>query len=160
MTELTVLTFKEGLLSRVAHDLKLVTEQVEVHRSGEAVTVSIAADSFRVRCAMKRGREDHRALSASQREEIEVIIAETILDAARHPTVRFSGEIRDEVLSGTLTVRGVSQPVSLPWRITGGEAIGEITLDQRRFGITPYRAMMGALKLKPELRVSWRTSTA
>ncbi len=156
MSGLVVLTFKEGLLSRVAHDLKLTAERVAVSRSGDALTVTVAADSLRVRCAMRDGAEDHRALSAGNRREIEAIITERILDAARFPAVVYTGRIRDGSVEGTLTVRGVSQPLVLPWRVSGAEVTGEITLDQRRFGIQPYRAMMGAIKLRPELKVSWR----
>ena len=156
MTELLVFTFKEGLLSRVAHDLKIVVEKVEVVRNGGSLTVTIAANSLRVRCAMRGGREDHNALSASNRREIEGIIAEKILESTRHPTVCYTGEIRGNAVIGTLTMRGIKQPVVLPWKASGASIIGEVTLDQRRFGIQPYRAMMGTLKLKPELKVAWR----
>jgi len=156
MTELLVFTFKEGLLSRVAHDLKLAAMQVRILLDADRVEVWVAADSLRVRCAMKNGREDHRALSASNRREIETIICEQILHAHRHPTIHYSGVIRGDSVVGMLTLCGVSQSVVLPWR----SGHGEITLDQRLFGITPYRAMMGALKLKPELKVAWRVQTS
>ena len=156
MTELLVFTFKEGLLSRVAHDLKLAVEEVRLSLEADRIEVWMAADSLRVRCAMKNGREDHRALSASNRREIETIISEQILHTRRHPTIHYSGVIQEDSVVGTLTLCGVSQSVVLPWRA----GHGEITLDQRRFGIMPYRAMMGALKLKPELKVAWRVQTS
>ncbi len=158
MTELLVFTFKEGLLSRVAHDLKIVAERVKIARDGESLTVTAPVRGLKVRCAMKGGREDHRALSTSQRGEIESIISEKILDAARHPEIRFTGKIQGASVSGTLTIRGASQPLTLPLRSRGGEVTGEVSIDQRRFGITPYRAMMGAIKLKPDLKITWRTS--
>ena len=157
MTELLVFTFKDGLLSRVAHDLKIEAEQVTVARDGASLTVTALARSLKVRCAMRRGREDHRALSASQRGEIESLIYETILDAERHPEIRFSGTIQGASVSGVLTIRGTSQALVLPWNPSRGAITGEITIDQRRFGISPYRAMMGAIKLKPTLKIVWRT---
>jgi hypothetical protein len=51
---------------------------------------------------------------------------------------------------------GVSQSVVLPWL----DGHGEVLLDQRRFGISPYRAMMGALKLKPQLKIVWWVRTS
>jgi polyisoprenoid-binding protein YceI len=156
MTELLVYTFKQGLLSRVAHDLKLVAEQVEVSQEGGRVEVWVAADSLRVRCAMKNGREDHRALSEDNRLEIENLISQKILRVEHHPHIRYSGVVRGEQAVGTLTMCGVSQPLVLPWL----DGHGEVLLDQRRFGISPYRAMMGALKLKPQLKIVWWVRTS
>jgi hypothetical protein len=157
MTELLVFTFKDGLLSRVAHDLKIEAERVTVARDGASLTVTAPACGLKVRCAMKKGREDHRALSASQRGEIESLIYEKILDVERHPEIHFTGKIQGASVSGVLTIRGASQALTLPWNSSGGAITGEITIDQRRFGISPYRAMMGAIKLKPTLKIVWRT---
>ena len=155
MNELLVFTFKDGLLSRVAHDLKLSFGEVEVTQEGEQLEVWVEANSLRVCCAMRNGQEDHRALSAANREEIETIIAEQILQVHRHPGIRYSGTIRGAQAVGILTMCGVSLSLVLPWR----DGCGEIMLDQRRLGIAPYRAMMGTLKLKPELKVTWRVQT-
>ena len=157
MTELLVFTFKAGLLSRVAHDLKIEAERVTVARDGASLTVTAPACGLKVRCAMKKGREDHRALSASQRGEIESLIYEKILDVERHPEIHFTGKIQGASVSGVLTIRGATQALTLPWTSSGGAFTGEITIDQRRFGISPYRAMMGAIKLKPTLKIVWRT---
>lgn len=156
VTELLVFTFKEGLLSKVAHDLKLVVEQVRVSQESEQLEVWVAADSLRVRCAMKNGREDYQALSVKNRREIETIICEKILRVRHYPMIHYSGVIRGERAVGTLTMCGVSRSVVLPWR----DGVGELTLDQRHFGITPYRAVMGALRLKPVLKVAWRVQTS
>ena len=156
MTELTVFTFKEGLLSRVAHDLKIAVDRAEVVREADQLTVRVDATSLRVCCAMKKGAEDHRALSKGNRAEIERIIRADVLHTRQHSTIEYRGTIEGSRVVGTLTLCGVSQPVSLPWRAHDGVITGEITLDQRRFNIQPYRAMMGALKLKPDFKVTWK----
>lgn len=156
MTELVVFTFKDGLLSRVAHDLKLTVQDPEVVRAGARLSVTVAVTSLRVSCAMKRGREDHRALSAKDRAEIERTIAAEVLHSDRHPLIRYEGEIVGQQIVGHLTLRGVTRSLTLPWQQQGSAMVGEVRIDQRDFGITPYRAMMGTLKLKPALTVAWR----
>lgn len=64
-------------------------------------------------------------------------------DAANHPTAVFEADIRpgdtDYTAEGTLTLRGVSAPVSLPFTLTiEGETAtmnGSVTLDRRTFGM-------------------------
>ncbi len=50
---ITVFTFKQGLLSRVAHDLKIAVDDVELD---EQLNATIDPRSLRVVCAMKKGR--------------------------------------------------------------------------------------------------------
>jgi len=76
------------------------------------------------------------------------------LDTAAHPQARFQAEIlpRGEawVARGTLTLRGVTVPVELPFTLTlTGERAqmqGRTTLDRRDFGIAaryPDEATVG-----------------
>ena len=64
-------------------------------------------------------------------------------DVATHPTAVFAADIlpgpAGYVAEGTLTLRGVEQPITLPFtlEITGNQArmVGEVTLDRRDFGM-------------------------
>jgi cytochrome b561/polyisoprenoid-binding protein YceI len=64
-------------------------------------------------------------------------------DVATHPTAVFAADIlpgpAGYVAEGTLTLRGVEQPITLPFtlEITGNQArmLGEVTLDRRDFGM-------------------------
>ncbi|AZL60803.1 cytochrome [Tabrizicola piscis] len=64
-------------------------------------------------------------------------------DVATHPTAVFAADMlpgtAGYVAEGTLTLRGVEQPISLPFtlEITGDQArmLGEVTLDRRDFGM-------------------------
>ncbi len=64
-------------------------------------------------------------------------------DVATHPTAVFTADIlpgtAGYVADGTLTLRGVEQPITLPFtlEITGDQArmLGEVTLDRRDFGM-------------------------
>ena len=153
MVEVLIFTFKEGLLSRAAHDLKIAAGDVEVSQEGDAVRARIGAGSLRVVCAMKRGREASGTLKPKDRAEIERTTREEVLQVARHPHITFSGRDAGGALTGELTLRGVTRPLSARWRAEGGRRVAEVSLDQRDFGIRPYQAMMGALKVQRAVRV-------
>lgn len=140
-----VMTFKEGLLSRVAHDLKLRTEA----RVDDGVAV-IDASALRVVCAMKKGKEAPRTLSDKDRRSIEQSMRDDVLHTKRFPEIRFEAdEDAGDRVTGTLSLHGVSKPVTLRFR----SGVARIQLDQRDFGITPFTAMMGALKVQPTIEV-------
>jgi len=155
--ELQILTFKEGLLSRVAHDLKISADGVTVSVDRETGAVEAAVDprSLRVVCAMKKGREDRRALKDKDKAEIEKNLRDDVLEVGRFGAITFSGAAGD-ALEGTLTLHGVSGAIRAPLRSEGGWSVAEIELDQRTFNIRPYQAMMGALKVQPKVRATIR----
>jgi hypothetical protein len=84
-----------------------------------------------------------------------------VLDAARWPTVdfrgRYAGTLTGGTLSGDLVVRGVPRPLSIEVTVSRDEealvATGawEGTLSQ--LGIKPFKALLGALKLKDWIRL-------
>jgi polyisoprenoid-binding protein YceI len=156
--EARVLTFKEGLLSAVAHDLELAVEHVHVEWSSEAVRATFDLRSVRVLHAMVAGRPAPDVLSPHDREKIARTIANDVLKTERYPEARFQSSAvnaRDDgyVVRGLLTLVGRSEEISADVRRVGSRYATELVLDQCRFGITPYSAMLGTLKLKPEVIV-------
>lgn len=155
---LRVFTFKEGLLSGVAHDLELAVERFRIDWDAAHVSATFDTRSLRVLHAVVAGRPAPDALSARDRRTIERNIAEDVLATAQHAEARFestSVEVAGDgfVVHGTLTLAGVQHELSVPVRRDGSRYAAEVVLDQRRFGIEPYSAMLGTLKLKPEVRV-------
>lgn len=71
------------------------------------------------------------------------------LAAAEHPVLAFSSERLDgQVLAGTLTVRGVSRPVSVLTEVTGVDrqsftARATVRIDRYDFGVTASRGLAG-----------------
>jgi polyisoprenoid-binding protein YceI len=158
--ECLVFTFKEGLLSAVAHDLKLrVTRfSLEVDANAGSVSGRFQTDSLEVVCARKEGRDDPGALRDRDRREIEKNIVNDVLHAKRHPEARFessSVEPRGDgyQVRGTLTLHGTSRELSLDVRREGDRLVTEVPLHQPDFGIKPYRAAMGTLRVQPDVRV-------
>lgn len=156
--ECLIFTFKEGLLSPVAHDLKLRVGAFSIdldQAPGKPLSVKarFEASSVKVACAVRGGQEMEGSLSAKDRDEIDRSISQEVLESARHPEIRFeSRSVTPEVggyrVEGTLTLHGVSRPLSFRVRTAQGRHSIEIPLEQTDFGIKPYRALMGTLRIK------------
>ncbi|MCP4804606.1 MAG: hypothetical protein GY913_35530 [Proteobacteria bacterium] len=143
-----ILTFKEGLLSRVAHDLKLsVVGGVVIEDDGSA---RIDPRSIRVVHAMNKGAPDLGALSDGDKRKIEKSMRADVLHVGRYPEIRFVPTSADQNrLAGHLHLHGARRAIELVFQ--DGEA--RVRLHQPDFGIKPFSAMMGALKVKPGVEV-------
>ena len=156
-----VLTYKEGLLSPVAHDLKLrVTKfQIEVSDDLQHLEASFDSSSLRVESAMRNGREAPGVLSDRDKRTIETNIVEEVLQSKKHPEIRYaSGSIvrRDNLalIAGTLTICGRSRLLTVEaihiedaWR-------SSTKINQPDFGVKPYTAMLGTLRIRPDITVT------
>lgn len=152
--EVWIFTFKEGALSALAHDLKIAVTKLQLEATEVAVTASFEASSLRVVCPRKEGRDNPGALPTLLYGEIEKNIAKDVLEAGKFPLVRFqSTRITPTEVIGQLTLHGVTREIRCT-RAADGRV--EARLDQRDFGIKPYSAMFGTLKVKPEVVVSVR----
>jgi hypothetical protein len=145
-----VFTFKEGLLSAMAHDLKLELTKFSIDVTGGTITGDFETASLRVVTPMKDGEEHAGLLPTKLYAEIEKNTATDVLHVSRFPNAKFvSTAITETSVTGTLTLCGQSRTV------TGARSgtTAEFTLDQRDFGVKPYSAMLGTLKVKPEVKV-------
>lgn len=161
--EVLIFTFTEGLLAGVAHDLKLRVNEftIEFDPASGAVLATLEPSTVRVVCAMQDGVEAPEALSAHDHREIEHHIALEVLQPALHGELRFEGHrVEPGLLRGVLTLHGQMAELDVPIRREGSDWIAEVRLDQRGWGIRPYRAMMGALKVQPEVLVRARVPAA
>ena len=152
--EVVVLTFKQGLLSAVAHDLKLQVGRFTLDAEGDRLVGEFDTASVRVIDAMRDGHEHPGALSSSMKADIEKNIVHDVLESRKHPTARFeTTKVTAESVEGQLTLHGVTKDVRGTRKDAGGQRVAEFHVDQRDFGITPYSAMLGTLKIKPEVVV-------
>lgn len=158
--ECLVYTFKDGLLSKIGHDLKIrVTRfSLEIDDS-KAITAELDARSLRVDCAVKDGQDDPYSLTEVDKSKIAGQIISDVLEAARHPVVRFvsrSVSRRDDGgydITGDLSLHGVTRSIDARTRVEDGRQVAEVAIHQPDYGIKPYRAVMGTLKVKPDVRV-------
>ena len=161
--ECLVFTYKEGLLSPLAHDLKIRVTRftLDVDEERRAIKARFDASSLRVVCAMRTGVEAPGTLSAAQRREIESSIAHDVLNAPVFPEIRFSstsvqGKDDHYLVKGTLVLHGRTRSVPVHARRPGDLYVAEARVHQPDFGIQPYRAFFGTLKVKADVTVQVR----
>lgn len=155
-----VYTQKEGMLSAVAHDLKLEVRSwtLQADPISSHVIATFKAASLTPLCAMKDGRERPGDLSASDLEKIRLSALNEVLEASRYPEIRFVAErVQREGaiqrLSGTLTIKGIARPFQVSITEAGGLYQGEGTVHQPDFKIRPFSALLGTLKVRPDVRI-------
>ena len=159
--ECWVFTFKEGLLSPVAHDLRLRVGSfsIEVAEGAGSVVASFDLGSLSVDTPMRDGAPNPSALSAADKLKIAGQIREDVLDSARHPVATFrSSSVVARAdggydLTGELTLHGVTKPLSARTTLVSGRQQLDLNLHQPDFGITPYRAMLGTLKIRADVQI-------
>lgn len=150
-----VFTFKEGLLARLAHDLRISVTRFELRFEQGRVDARFDAGSLSVDGVARGERVDHTGLSADDKAKIEATIRNEILDAARYPEVKLTGLIRRDDRSLTvdaeLHLHGHSQGLRLPIRSEPQGTFVEVELKPSRFGIPPYKAVAGAIRLQDRI---------
>ena len=157
-SECTVLTYKEGLLSRVAHDLKL---RFEKHRfvwtpDANRLHASFDTTSLRVVCARSNGADTPGVLTDKDKRKIEQSIRNDVLRTNRNPSASLDGALNMDDkrarFNGHLELCGVRRPLELEACLDGRWSAHH-RLDQTHFGIKPFSAALGTLKIKPEVDI-------
>ena len=144
-----VSVFVEGMLTSFGHDATLRVTNLSLDiGDDDGITADFDPSSLRV-------VDD---ISDSNRKEIERN-AEKTLEARKYPKIQFCSVsvVRDgdrARIEGDLTLHGVTNPISLDAHSDGQRWNAKTVLDQRKFGIKPFSAMLGALKIKPNVEVN------
>lgn len=150
-------TSREGVASRAGHDLLIAVQRwtgvvgVEATPDPDALAVTINVEVNMTSFDVVEGTGGIAPLSAHDRAEISKT-ARRLLDVNRFPAATFASTLTVPTgtrgtIEGTLTIRGQSTLVSLD--VTGGGTSWacRATIRQSDFGIKPYRAFFGALRL-------------
>lgn len=161
--DLTVYTYKEGLAARMGHDLKVRARslacRVEVGADGSlALDATVDPRQVAVECAIVNGREDHQALSAGDKGKINGHIQDDVLDTRRHREIRFvSTRVTKSAaaldIEGQLTLTGRTRPIRLQALAKDGRYVARVRLHQPDFGIKPFSAPLGVLRIKADVEV-------
>lgn len=157
--ELLVFTYKAGLLSSIAHDLRIRVTRFWIEADSEAPSVraEMDADSLHVETAMRNGRA-HSGLDEKDKREIEGNIRNDVLDTRRHPKIRFTSTRVERIgdgwrVEGDLELGGATRPIRLRAAAEGDLLVIEHTLHQPDWGIRPYRAALGTLRVQADVKV-------
>lgn len=144
-----VSVFVEGMLTSFGHDaiLRVTSLSFDVG-DDDGITADFDPSSLRV----------VNDISDSNRREIEKN-AEKTLEPRKYPKIQFRSVsvVRNGArarIEGDLTLHGVTKPISLDAHDDGERWNAKVVLDQREYGIKPFSAMLGALKIKPNVEVS------
>ncbi len=158
---LLVRTGRSGLGRKAGHDLTLEVTRwaASVHVAepdGSSVTAEIEASSLEVR----EGTGGVKPLTGSDRAEIGRVVRGKILHTEAHPVIAFrstgaSGTPEAFTVEGELTIMGVTRPLTLRGQVSGDRLTGGATVVQSRWGIKPYSALFGQLRLADEVAIEF-----
>jgi polyisoprenoid-binding protein YceI len=160
---LLIKTGRSGLGRKAGHDLT-----IEVTRwAGEAVvdtaepssstvTLDMEVDSFEIR----EGTGGVKPLTDGDRAEIKKVLRGKILHTAEHPVITFrstdvEGTPESFTIRGDLTIMGETRPVTVRGQASGDRLTGGATVTQSRWGVKPYSALFGALKLADQVEIEF-----
>ena len=150
-------TFKEGFLSKLAHDLLLNLRRFEIELEGDQVRAVGQSESLEVLGVAQDGALKE-TLSDGEKQTIAQNMGDQVLQTKRFPQVRFTGSVRrgERALSvhGELELCGVSQPLEVAFTREGDRLRGSFELVPSRFGIKPFRALAGALRVQDRVRIT------
>lgn len=161
--ECRVFTFKEGLLSAVAHDLELIVRRFEIDLADDRSRVRAHFDprSIEVVDAIVDGRRAPDTLSARDKAKIQSNIVSDVIPVKKHPDIRFESTEVEHAdggwrVHGRLELAGRTKDLLVQTKRDGDTDVAEVVLHQPDYGIKPYSAMLGALKIKPDIRIELR----
>ena len=157
---LTLETRRDGFGALIGHDLVLeatrwsgtvVVDPDEPERSQVEVTVEAAS------LEVRRAEGGLKPLTDKDRDDIHRTIREKVLHTREVPDIVFrstgvTGTGPALSVRGDLTIGGRTRPVTLAvdldGRADGTLATATMTIVQTEFGIKPYSALMGALRVR------------
>lgn len=160
-TTIRVFTFKAGLLARVAHDLQLTLERFAFTLQAGRVEGHADANSLRIDGAVTSHGLDPHTPNAADKRQIMLTVRDEILLSERFPRIELRADVRALApgrvqLAGTLQIRGITQPLEGECSLQPGQthsARAAFELVPSRFGIAPYKALAGAIRLQDRVRI-------
>jgi polyisoprenoid-binding protein YceI len=157
---LTVRTGRSGAAAKAGHDLTIAVDAWEAtltigdDPSQSSLTLDADADSVRV----VDGTGGIQSLGDDDKKNIKKTIDDDVLKRDNIQFRSTSVEASDNgriIVQGDLTLRGKTQPLSFDLAIADdGRVSGSATVKQTDFGMKPYSALFGALKVADEVTVA------
>src|SRR6266516_1033494 len=155
---LLIRTFREGVASMVGHDLVIEATSwrgtVTVPEGGQPhIAVEVDVRSLEIR----EGLRGAKPLSDKDVRDIKETMAD-LLGAEYHPLVSYvSNSVQvmgsSATADGQFTLLGITQPLRLALQVQDGVVTATATVQQSLWGIKPFKAFMGALKVRDDVEV-------
>jgi polyisoprenoid-binding protein YceI len=163
--QMLIRTYRTGLGSRAGHGLTIEvtswqgTAQVGADAASSSVALTVDVESFEVR----EGRGGIKPLTDADRTDIRDTIREKVLDTARYPSIAFrstalNGAPHDLLVDGELVIRDVNHPITVRGSVeqsaAGYRLRATAQVVQSQWGIKPYSAFFGALRLRDAVDIA------
>ena len=158
---LLVRTGRQGPAAKVGHDLVLLVSSweatIEIAGDPEQSRVELVADARSLQ--VQEGSGGLKPLSEDDRRDIHRTIDDDVLGGRRiefrSSTVEAGRGDGRLCVSGELSMAGSTQPVHFELGVSPDRAISaSCTLRQTDWGIAPYSALLGALRVTDEVEVT------
>jgi polyisoprenoid-binding protein YceI len=151
---LAVRTTRTGAVAKAGHDLRLeVTAWEATLEVGAETRIELTADATSLR--VREGTGGMQALDEGDMANIETTIDDEVLK--REPIAFRSTDVTPAgagfSVRGDLTLLGVTRPVAFDMVVADGTLSAVAVVKQTDFGIKPYSALFGALKVADEVQV-------
>ena len=151
---LAVRTSRKGTVAKAGHDLLIhVTKWHATLALGDEPAVTLEADATSLK--VREGTGGMMALDAGDLANIEQTIDDEVL---QRQDISFRSTRAEEIadglsVTGDLTLRGTTRPIAFDLSVADGRVRGEAVVKQTEWGMKPYTALFGALKVADEVRV-------
>jgi polyisoprenoid-binding protein YceI len=154
---LTVHTRKGGAAAKAGHDLVIeVTSWEGTLDLGDRTTIMLRADARSMR--VREGSGGMTSLGDDDKSNIEQTIDDEVLKGTpiefRSTACELSPEGDRMRVSGELELAGRRAPVTFELSLNGGRVSGSATIKQTDYGMKPYSALFGTLKVLDEVQVA------
>jgi polyisoprenoid-binding protein YceI len=158
---ITIHVSRSGLLSAFGHDHEITTRISRGHIDyPENPSVELWVDTRALRVV-------DSDVPAKERAEVQTRMqGPGVLDVQGFPEIHFRSTVLQQsgrnrwAVRGNLELHGQSRPVVLEITETGGWFVGTATLKIRDYGISPPAAAGGSVKIKDEIKLDFRVTTA
>jgi polyisoprenoid-binding protein YceI len=160
---------KDGFLKAFGHDHLVSATQYSGEVQFDSAKVEESSVVFTVETAALKVIDPGE--SEKDRNDVQAtMLGKEVLDAAQYPQIRFSSSSvkskpgsngsLDLQVAGTLLLHGTTKPFTVPVQLRIGSdgtltADAEVSLLQSDFGITPYKAAGGTVRVKDKLKLTF-----
>jgi polyisoprenoid-binding protein YceI len=157
---LSVRTSRTGAVAKAGHDLLIhVTAWEATLEVGEdAAHTSIVLDADPTSLEVREGTGGMKALDEDDKAGIRETIHDEILKGRavefRSSSVTPTADGGAMHVEGELTLVGATRPVAFDVAVDGGRISGALVVKQSDWGIKPYSALFGALKVADEIELA------
>jgi polyisoprenoid-binding protein YceI len=151
---LHVETGRSGAAAKAGHDLIIDVNSWEATLEvGDSSSLSLSADPTSLH--VREGKGGMQALKDDDKDDIRKTIDKDVLKKKAISFTSSSVEPAGDGLkvNGELEMGGKSKPISFDVTENGGTLTGSADIKQSDWGIKPYSALFGALKVNDEVKV-------